>query len=240
MYRLMCEAPPRTVVEVGSYLGRSTVFFALTLRDVNPSARVVSIDPHTGDRQQLEGLGTDRLPSFELFKQHCRAAGVEEMVDARVATSLGVAADWSDPVDLLYVDGWHSYEAVVADGEAWLPHLSTGGAVVFDDYLAYDEVREAVHELARRDLYRLWGSVFGQAIGGRAAEPPGSLQRALILSRGGIKRVRAQARRAAPPRSPHPDGGANMASFRATRTTRSGGPTETRAGEAVDMPRHWP
>jgi predicted O-methyltransferase YrrM len=187
MYVLMRAHPPRTVVEIGSYLGRSTVFFALAMREVNPSGRVVAIDPHTGDRQQLQALSTDRLATFELFRQHCRAAAVEDLVEAHVASSLEVAAGWREPVDLLYVDGWHSYDAVVADGEAWLPHLSRGGVVVFDDYVAYDEVRKAIHDLAGRGLCRLWGSIFGQAIGGVAAEPPAALRRAFLLSPRGLR-----------------------------------------------------
>lgn len=189
MYALMRGRPPRSVVEIGSYLGRSTVFFALALRDLGVPGRVVSIDPHTGDRQQLEALSTDRLATYELFRQHCHAAGVEDLVEAHVASSLEVAAGWSEPVDLLYVDGWHSYDAVIADGEAWLCHLTPGGVVIFDDYAAYDEVRAAIHALAGRGLFRLWGSVFGQAIGGSAAEPPATLRGALLLSRGGLQHV---------------------------------------------------
>src|SRR3954468_8387351 len=79
MYGFMREAPPRTVVEIGSYLGRSTAFFGLTLRQLGGGGLVVAIDPHTGDRQHLEGLAVDDLPSFELFRQHCRAAGVEDV-----------------------------------------------------------------------------------------------------------------------------------------------------------------
>jgi predicted O-methyltransferase YrrM len=196
IYSHMASQPPETVVEIGSYLGRSTVFFGLALRNLNPQGRIVAIDPHTGDRQQLEALSAEQLPTFELFRRHCRAAGVEALIDARVATSLDVAAQWSDPVDLLYVDGWHSYEAVLADGEAWLPHLSSSGAVVFDDYAAYPDVRSAIHELARRGRFRLWGSVFGQAIGGASAEPPSSLRRALLFSPGTVRRVLASADRA--------------------------------------------
>jgi predicted O-methyltransferase YrrM len=188
MYALMRSQPPRTIVEIGSYLGRSTVFFALAVRDTNPGGRVVAIDPHTGDRQQLEALSAQRLPTFELFCRHCDAAGVSELVEAHVATSLEVATGWSQPIDLLYVDGWHSYEAVIADGEAWLPHLSSKGVVVFDDYGVYGEVRDAVHDLAERGLYRPWGAVFGQAIGGVSETPPAALKRALLLS-GGVMQL---------------------------------------------------
>jgi predicted O-methyltransferase YrrM len=187
MYGLMRAQPPRTVVEIGSYLGRSTVFFGLALKDVNPQGRVVAIDPHTGDRQQLEGLSTERLATYDLFRQHCAAAGIEPLVDARVGASLQVAASWSEPIDLLYVDGWHSYDAVTADGEAWLPYLSERGVVIFDDYVAYGEVCKAIRDLVDRGLCRLWGSIFGQAIGGEAAEPPAAIRRALLLSRGGLR-----------------------------------------------------
>lgn len=202
IYSLMRSQPPDTVVEIGSYLGRSTVFLALALRDLNPGGRVVAIDPHTGDRQQLEALTVDHLPTYDLFRQHCRAAGVEDLVEAHVATSLDVASAWSQPVDLLYLDGWHSYEAVVADGEAWLPHLSESGVVVFDDYAAYAEVRKAIHHLASRGLCQLWGSIFGQAIGGVTADPPAPIRRALLWSRGGLRHALRgpMAARSQPPR----------------------------------------
>ena len=189
LYGVIREQRPETIVEIGSYLGRSSVFFALSLREARRGGRLVAVDPHTGDRQQLEGLAAESLPSFELFREHCRAAGVEDLVDARVATSLEVAASWSGAIDLLYVDGWHSYDAVVADGKAWLPHLSATGVVVFDDYSAYGEVEQAVHELAALGLLRLWGTVFGQAVGGASSDPPPALQRALRVSRGGLRRA---------------------------------------------------
>ena len=189
MYGVIRELRPETIVEIGSYLGRSSVFFALSLRETGIGGRLVAVDPHTGDRQQLAELATGSLPSLDLFREHCRAAGVEDLIDVRVATSLEAAEAWSGAIDLLYVDGWHSYDAVVADGKAWLPHLSPDGVVTFDDYLAYEEVRDGVHELADLGLFRVWGTVFGQAVGGVSSEPPPALRRALLVSRGGVRRA---------------------------------------------------
>jgi predicted O-methyltransferase YrrM len=190
LYGIMRERHSPTVVEIGSYLGRSTVFFALTLERLGGAGRVVAIDPHTGDRQHLERLGTNTLPSYDLFLQHCRAAGVEHRIDAQVATSLEAAERWSGPIDLLFVDGWHSYDAVVADGEAWLPHLSDQGVVLFDDYLAYDEVRDGVHDLADHGLFHFWGAIFGQALGGAGARPPAAAERALRVSAARLLKAR--------------------------------------------------
>lgn len=188
LYGLIREQAPATVVEIGSYLGRSTVFFALALRSTGTPGRVIAIDPHTGDRQQLEGLSADRLPTYELFRQHCRAAQVEDIVDARVMPSSEAAHGWTDDIDLLYVDGWHSYDGVLDDGHAWLPHLSPDGVVVFDDYVAYPEVRQAIEELDAEGAFHLWGDLFGQAIGGPASHPPPSIRRALSVALGRRRR----------------------------------------------------
>jgi predicted O-methyltransferase YrrM len=196
-YSVIREQHPAVVVEIGSYLGRSTVFLALALQRTNSPGRVIAVDPHTGDRQQLEGLAAEQLPSYELFRQHCRAARVDHLIEARVQTSAQAALGWSAPIDLLFVDGWHSYDAVLNDGQAWLPHLSPRGVVVFDDYNAYEEVRRAVDELADAGLFHLWGSVFGQAVGGADATPPAAVRRALRASGAGIThRVRGGRRRA--------------------------------------------
>jgi predicted O-methyltransferase YrrM len=173
---------PTVIVEIGSYLGRSTVFFGLCMKHLNTSGRVVAIDPHTGDRQQLEALAVDHLASFQLFRQHCRAAGVEPWVDARRCTSLEAAEGWSEPIDLLYVDGWHSYDAVLEDGRAWLPHLTERGVVFFDDYKVYAEVRRAVDQLAAESRFHLWGTIFGQAVGGTQPTPPAPIKRAIRAS----------------------------------------------------------
>jgi predicted O-methyltransferase YrrM len=182
MYGAIRADPPTVIVEIGSYLGRSTVFFGLCMKHLNTSGRVVAIDPHTGDRQNLEALAVDQLASFELFQQHCRAASVEPWVDSRRCTSLEAAEGWSERIDLLYVDGWHSYDAVCDDGRAWLPHLADRGIVFFDDYATYDEVRRAVGQLATEGRFHLWGTIFGQAVGGRQPRPPDPVKRAIRAS----------------------------------------------------------
>jgi len=47
--------------------------------------------------------------------------------------SVDVARGWSQPVDLVFIDGDHSEEGVAADWEAWHSFVVPGGAVVFHD-----------------------------------------------------------------------------------------------------------
>lgn len=189
LFGVMKAGAPGSIVEIGSYLGRSTTFFALSLRALGLDGQVVAVDPHTGDRQHLEGLGIASLPSLDLFQLHCRAVGVDDLVVPKVTTSLEAAAEWSGPIDVLFVDGWHSYQAVIDDGRAWLPHLAENAVAMFDDYAAYEEVRTAVEQLAAEGTFHLWGSIFGQAIGGAQPTPPPAVSRALRLA--GLGRIRS-------------------------------------------------
>jgi predicted O-methyltransferase YrrM len=189
---------PRTVVEIGSYLGRSTVFLGLAVKALcGPDARLVSIDPHTGDRQLLEGLGLERLGSLDLFRLHVAGAGISDILDTRVARSEEVGAGWTDPVDLLFVDGWHSYDAVRSDLRTFGANLSAGGVVCCDDFVRYSDVRRAVLDGCEELGLVRYGIVAGQAWAGRGAEPPPALARAIRVHRlapvgpgGGFLRLR--------------------------------------------------
>lgn len=185
---IMAETRPTTVVEIGSYLGRSTVLFGAALQEMDiPGGRVIAIDPHTGDRQHLEKMGAATLPSLDLFRHHIRAAGVAEIVTPVVEDSARVGSRWDQTIGFLYVDGWHSYDAVTSDGRLYLPHLGPEGVVVFDDYGRYPEVAEAVDQLAREGSFHMWGRAFGQAVGGVGAEPPLALRR--LFRPGRLKRA---------------------------------------------------
>ncbi len=178
-FLILAELRPQRIVEIGSYLGKSTVFYAKSLEVLGIDGKVTSIDPHTGDRQHLEALGISELPSFDLFRSHLLATGTSDYVDTIVATSHEAAAGWKDPIDFLFVDGWHSYEAVMEDGQDWIPHLTDRAVVFFDDATRYPEVSRAINDLAGSGTIHLYGDAFGQAIAGRRPQPPKSVQTVL-------------------------------------------------------------
>jgi predicted O-methyltransferase YrrM len=172
------------VVEIGSYLGRSTTLLGLALQHAAvPAARLVAIDPHTGDRQNMRALGISTIPTLDLFRVYTGAAGIGELLDVRVATSAAVAADWDDPVDLLFVDGWHSKQGVLADARGFGPHLTDSGIVCFDDYTHYQSVRRGV-DLACTELGLVrYGTVAAQMWAGRPEVAPAGVARALRVER---------------------------------------------------------
>lgn len=187
IFQVLVELQPMRIVEIGSYMGRSTVFFGCSLLTLGGGGRVTAIDPHTGDLLHRENFGMSEIPSFDMFRMHIQLAGVDQLIDPIVSTSSEAAKEWTEPFQFLFVDGWHSYDAVLADGREWVPKLAEGGVVVFDDALHYADVRRAIADLDREGTIHLWGHFYGQAYAGRTLAPPPSVEH--LIAAGRIEKI---------------------------------------------------
>lgn len=149
LYHLAAAGGEGRIVEIGSYLGRSTIVMAHAARSAG-SPPVVAVDPHT------RALGYDGEEPFDTraqFEANVERAGVGDMVQLEHALSTEAAATWpGERVRLLFVDGWHSHDAVMADVTSWAPFLLRDAVVVFDDFLPSPGVRSAVNELTANGL----------------------------------------------------------------------------------------
>ena len=132
---------PGVTLEIGSFKGLATVALAYGARHGGHD-RVHTVDPHTGDRQDLEARAADALSSETDFRRNLERAGLAGEVVAYTMTSDELSSRWSaGRIRVLFVDGWHSYDAVASDLRNWVPRLAPGGVIVVDDYLNYDDVR---------------------------------------------------------------------------------------------------
>jgi protein-L-isoaspartate O-methyltransferase len=126
-----CPEPAR-VVEIGTGKGSSLVriMYGLALHE---DARVWSIDL-LEQEETREALEAAQVPNWRY--------------DMLVGDSAEMGqAEW-EPLDLVFVDGSHSYEGVKADVEAWASHLKTDGVMAFHDYgNDLHRVTEAVDEM---------------------------------------------------------------------------------------------
>lgn len=128
LYGLARSIKPQVAVEIGSARGRSACAVGLALRR-NGGGKLYAIDPHSTTNWN----DTNSVDSFSIITAHLQKAGVENFVEIVRKTSTEAAKGWTKKIDLIFIDGDHSYEGVKADWELFLPHLSEFGVVVFHD-----------------------------------------------------------------------------------------------------------
>jgi predicted O-methyltransferase YrrM len=141
--RLPDERP--LAVEIGSWQGRSSVVLGRALRRKR-APRLVCIDPFdaSGDGTS-EGLYAARAAAFDNplkagFVRNLQGAGVADLVDIRQGYSHDVARDFREPIDLLFLDGDHSYDSVLRDYRDWSCKVRPGG------WLCMHDVRNPIHD----------------------------------------------------------------------------------------------
>jgi hypothetical protein len=78
------------------------------------------------------------LATLEAFRRNISALDLDEYIDLRVGTSTAVAAIWpARPIDILLIDGDHSFLGTFRDFEAWAPKVRPGGIVIIDDLRSF-------------------------------------------------------------------------------------------------------
>jgi tetratricopeptide (TPR) repeat protein len=143
---LLSLPPSHTLVEVGSYCGRSTVLLAGVIATIAPRARVHAIDPHAGDVGAADASIETTRPTYDRFLENLARTGLSRYVVPIRQRSYEV--DWRDPIALLLVDGLHDYENCARDFRHFEPWLAQGGCVAFHDYASWPGVTAFVDELA--------------------------------------------------------------------------------------------
>jgi predicted O-methyltransferase YrrM len=172
LFRLAKATKSGAVVEIGSAWGRSTLCLAEGARLAGGEG-VTAIDPHSGDPWYLKDAGLGQIDSFAEFAANVARAGLTEWVKPVVMTSEAAAARFpATPIRLLFIDGLHTPEAVQRDITDWVPRVTEGGVIVFDDYDNDSEgvgVREAVDRLlasgtVEPSLHRAFNLVYTRRI----------------------------------------------------------------------------
>lgn len=131
--RARALAPPATVVEIGSYQGRSTIVLAAA---VAAGVDVVAIDPHAGnDRgpRQLSGSPAEGERDHRAFLANLARSGLEASVCHLRQTSREALPAVDGPVDLLYVDGSHRFRPASEDLRSWGGRVPPGGTLLVHD-----------------------------------------------------------------------------------------------------------
>jgi hypothetical protein len=139
------------VVEIGSFLGKSTAWMATALKLRQIQDRIIAIDPHRKVKdlaglydvesllaqcRRIEGsmgIPLEEVTTYDLWVDNLAQLQLSGFVEPVRAPSSIAAKDWNEPIRLLFVDGSHVYEDVLADLQHWEPWVSPRGILCVHD-----------------------------------------------------------------------------------------------------------
>src|SRR5438552_13213509 len=128
-----CVPARGTIVEIGSFKGKSTVMLASVAAHYGLGP-VVAIDPHTSPSNTDPGISAGSS-TFEEFLASVKVAGLAEHVEIHRAYSRDVAKGWNRPMRLLWVDGDHTFRGAEEGWDLFTADLVNVGVVSVHDAL---------------------------------------------------------------------------------------------------------
>ena len=136
-----------SIVEVGAYCGRSTLYLASgTAQAMDagaPPALIFSVDHHHGSEENQPGWEhhdatlldreTGRIDTLPFWRRALESAGAEDLAVAVVGDSPAIAARWNVTAGLVFIDGGHGDAPAWADFTGWAPRVADGGCLAIHD-----------------------------------------------------------------------------------------------------------
>ena len=137
---------PRTIVELGTHNGVSYSAMCQAVNKLGLDTKCYAIDTWEGD-EHAGSYSESVFSEFYTYNDRNFAA-FSRLIRSTFDNALPHFVDGS--IDLLHIDGLHTYEAVRHDFESWLPKLSANAIVMFHD----TNVREREF-----GVFRLWDEI---------------------------------------------------------------------------------
>jgi len=190
MNALFVALRPRRYVELGVHNGMSFFAACQVSERLNTNTECVAVDSWVGD----EHAGFHDTRTFDDFRAYIgKTYPNQQYIQSYFAAACGCFEDGS--VDLLHIDGLHTYEAVKEDFETWLPKMSSCGVIIFHDTNVHERgfgVWRLWHEL--KDTYPAFNFAHRHGLGiiyvGTEPHPIGNILRDVAADR--VKSTLAQ------------------------------------------------
>jgi hypothetical protein len=126
---LIEELKPSRVVELGTHYGVSFFAFCEAADRLSPGTFIYAVDTWEGDDHA--SFYSDDV--FTKVESHWRSnhRGRSTLIRSRFDDAVSYFDDKS--IDILHIDGLHTYEAVKHDFETWLPKMKEESLILFHD-----------------------------------------------------------------------------------------------------------
>jgi predicted O-methyltransferase YrrM len=119
---------PKTIIEVGTYKGKSAAIFAYGMYknqlENKLKGRIITID-------------NNETKMMEHARKRFDSNDTRDIIECVEATSMDYFQGWvREGIDFIYLDGSHKYADVCSDFSLWVRHLKPDGIVFIHDTVA--------------------------------------------------------------------------------------------------------
>ena len=125
---LIREQKPKLFVELGVHNGFSYFVGCQSIRECNLNSKAYGVDHWAGDSQA--GFYDERV-YHQVTSLNLHFSDFSTLLKMSFQEAIAFFEDRT--IDLLHIDGFHSYEAVKEDFETWLPKMSSNGIIILHD-----------------------------------------------------------------------------------------------------------
>lgn len=134
-FHLVEQLKPSVIVELGTHSGNSFCAFCQASKDYSPSTKVYAIDTWQGD----DHAGYYDESVYKELKDYVSNHFSTNGIMRRKEFNEGVHDFEDNSIDVLHIDGLHTYNAVRNDFETWLPKLKKDSLILFHDTNVFHE-----------------------------------------------------------------------------------------------------
>ncbi|MGI9192306.1 MAG: class I SAM-dependent methyltransferase [Chitinophagaceae bacterium] len=134
-YWLIEKTKPAVLVELGTHYGVSFFAFCQAAQLFSPTTRLYAVDTWEGDSQ----AGYYQEQVYETVSQHAQAHYKDQAELIRTTFEEATHRFEEASIDLLHIDGFHSFEAVQTDYNTWKSKMKPTGIIIFHDIVVHAE-----------------------------------------------------------------------------------------------------
>ena len=134
---LVDQLNPKTIVELGVDYGFSTFAFAM---------------PEKGHVFGIDKFGPTQIDTYgdsTTFPHVIRFMSKYNFTNVSIIQGFfsEIAQWWELPIDILHIDGTHTYNDMTEDWQDWSKFLSEHGVILMHDVVSYDECKLFYNEI---------------------------------------------------------------------------------------------
>ena len=145
IFKLICETPIEfDVVELGSFMGRSTIYIAAAGK-VSGRSKIITVDHFEGSSEH-PGLGYTPQMIREGFFKNIKEVGFEDYIEVMDMSTHEASQKYNGQIAILFIDAAHEYKSIKQDFEDWYPKVISGGWIIIHDAVFWENPKRVFNE----------------------------------------------------------------------------------------------